>query len=225
MTPTTPAAWAVVVPVKGGAGAKSRLARSRGGPDPVLALALAQDCLEAVLTVRPALEVVVVTADEQVAGWARDAGAAVAADPGGGLDAAVRAGARHLLDGSLDGHAAGSPPGVAVLLGDLPALRPGDLAEALAACAAHPRAVVPDAEGTGTVLLTARDAAGLAPSFGAGSAARHEGLGHTRLDLDLPRLRTDVDDAASLRRALALGVGRHTLRALGPSRRESPAAG
>ena len=40
----------------------------------------------------------------------------------------------------------------------------------------------------------------------AGSLARD----CVRLDLDLPALRTDVDDDQALRRAVAIGVGRHT---------------
>lgn len=101
-----------------------------------------------------------------------------------------------------------------MLLGDLPALRPEDLRAALAACARLDRAVVPDADGSGTVLLTGLGPGRLEPSFGPGSAARHEALGHVRLPLDLPRLRTDVDDAASLAAAVALGAGPRTLAAL-----------
>ena len=93
-----------------------------------------------------------------------------------------------------------------MLLGDLPALLPEDLVAALSAAAAFERAVVPDADGTGTVLLTARRGA-LEPAFGPGSAERHVRAGHERLDLDLPRLRTDVDDDLSLTRARALGLG------------------
>jgi 2-phospho-L-lactate guanylyltransferase len=103
---------------------------------------------------------------------------------------------------------------VAVLLGDLPALRAEDLTAALGAAAAYPLAVVPDAAGDGTVLLTALAGADLTPAFGGGSAARHQAGGHHRLDLDLPRLRTDVDDDAALRAVVALGVGAATRRAL-----------
>jgi len=101
------------------------------------------------------------------------------------------------------------PGPVAVLLADLPALRPGDLSAALTACARHASAYVPDAEGSGTVLLAALDAARLSPAFGAGSAARHD-LVATRLELDLPRLRRDVDLQSGLRAAVSLGVGRRT---------------
>jgi 2-phospho-L-lactate guanylyltransferase len=73
---------------------------------------------------------------------------------------------------------------------------------------------VPDADGTGTVLLSALDSEHLVPAFGEGSAARHARLGHTLLELPLPGLRTDVDDLASLTAAAQLGLGPHTRAAL-----------
>lgn len=113
--------------------------------------------------------------------------------------------------GSGQGAAVGRP-GWAVLLGDLPALRAKDLVAALGRAAEHSRALVPDAEGTGTVLLTATDGPP-EPRFGPGSAQRHA-VDAVRLDLDLPSLRRDVDTAADLAAAVALGVGPHTARAL-----------
>jgi 2-phospho-L-lactate guanylyltransferase len=148
----------------------------------------------------PPARVHVVTSDAGVATRARRLGATVVPDPGEGLDAAVGAG----RDAAV-GATPGAP--VAVLLGDLPALRADDLVAALEAAARHTRSVVPDAAGTGTVLLTSLDGERLLPSFGAGSAARHEAAGYARLDLDLPRLRRDVDDDADLAVALSLGVG------------------
>jgi 2-phospho-L-lactate guanylyltransferase len=162
---------------------------------------------------------VVVTADPAAALAARAAGAEVVDEsrPGEGLVAAVR-------DGVV---AAGrrrpwSSRPAAVLLADLPALRPEDLEAGLAAAEAAfgrrpaaPMAVVPDADGTGTVLLAARTPAALDPAFGAGSLAEHVRRGAVRLDLDLPRLRRDVDTRADLDAALALGVGARTASALG----------
>jgi 2-phospho-L-lactate guanylyltransferase len=199
--------WHLVVPVKGGATAKSRLHPPHGVGREELALALATDCLTACCAGMPPGRVLVVTSDERVRRMAGDLGAVVAADPGAGLDAAVAAGRDHVLR-MLPGAS------VAVLLGDLPALRAEDLTAALGAAAAYPLAVVPDAAGDGTVLLTALAGADLTPAFGGGSAARHQAGGHHRLDLDLPRLRTDVDDDAALRAVVALGVGAATRRAL-----------
>jgi 2-phospho-L-lactate guanylyltransferase len=95
---------------------------------------------------------------------------------------------------------------VAALSSDLPALRPEELAAALGAAGAAPRCFVADAEGTGTTLLTAVGTP-LDPRFGAGSAAAHRASGAVLLDGAWPGLATDVDTAAALRTALALGVG------------------
>ena len=54
-----------------------------------------------------------------------------------------------------------------------------------------------------------------APRFGPDSASRHAADGAVRLELDLPRLRTDVDDLQSLVRVLELGAGPSTTAALG----------
>jgi len=202
--------WHLVVPVKGGSTAKSRLHPPDGVAREDLALALATDCLTACCAGMAPGRVLVVSSDERVRTVATTLGAGVVADPGTGLDAAVRAGRDRAV-------AAGPDTAVAVLLGDLPSLRPDDLTRALAAAADHPLAVVPDASGSGTVLLTALRGTDLSPSFGAGSAARHEAAGHRRLVLDLPRLRTDVDDDRALRTAVALGVGASTATVLAGS--------
>ena len=197
--------WGVVIPVKCGAYAKSRLSVPRVSRA-TLALAMAVDTVAAA---RAALTgpVLVVTSDRRVAQDVRSVGACVLADPGRGLAEAVAAG--------LDALPAGAR---AVLLGDLPALRPADLLAALAACAHHERAFVPDRPGTGTVLLTARAGSAPVPRFGEGSAAAHDAAGHTRVDLDLPSLRTDVDDVADLAAARILGVGPRTREALAAAR-------
>jgi len=59
------------------------------------------------------------------------------------------------------------------------------------------------------VLLTALSPKDLHPRFGSGSADQHA-RECVRLDLDLPALRTDVDDDKALRRAVEIGVGEHT---------------
>lgn len=195
--------WRLIVPVKDTAGAKSRLLLPREVDRSALALAMAQDTLTAAChTVSPA-RVTVVTPDPVLGAWARARGNRVVPDPGRGLDGAVVAG-WEVASGAF-----GEP--WAVLLGDIPALRPEDLGQALAACAGHPIAVVPDSDGTGTVLLTGRGRPH--PRFGPGSAARHGRHGIT-LDLDLPRLRRDVDTLDDLRAAASLGLGPATAAAL-----------
>jgi len=200
MTPRAPG-WTVVVPVKGGPGAKSRLAGSLdGGARRALADALALDTLDAVLATPSVSCVVVVTSEARFVPAAADDGPRVVHvdDPGRGLSAAVRAGIDAVSQGPC-----------AVLLGDLPALRPADLEAALANATPHERAFVPDADGTGTTLLTGRTPGALRPRFGTGSADAHAAEGHVRLDAGAS-LRRDVDTAADLEAAVALGVGRRT---------------
>lgn len=194
--------WQLVVPIKSRYAAKSRLVPPDGVARSDLALAFAQDTLTAVADVISADRLFVVTCDDQIAALLRFGGAQVIDDPGRGLNPAVEAGISAARDSD-----AGAPVGI--LLGDLPALTPGDLRTALAACAATESAVVPDRSGLGTVLLTHQEAGRLAPRFGHGSALRH-GQTARRLDLQLPRLRTDVDDLDALRQAATLGLGRHT---------------
>jgi 2-phospho-L-lactate guanylyltransferase len=198
--------WWVVVPVKRASSAKSRLQAPLSVPHVQLARAVALDTLAAVAGT-PGVRWAVVTGDREVAAWSRAHGGLVVVDPGGGLNAAALAGVAAV---PLAGAAA---VGVAVLLGDVPALRPADLTAALRLCARHPRAAIADHRGDGTVLLAARRGADLAPSFGPGSAARHAADG-VLLTPRLPRLRRDVDDAADLAAAVRLGVGPHTLAVL-----------
>ena len=99
----------------------------------------------------------------------------------------------------------------AALLGDLPALRPADLADALRAAASVDRGVVADAEGTGSTLVAARAGVAWQSSFGDGSFARHVELGCAPLPVpDASTLRRDVDTADQLAAARALGLGPRT---------------
>jgi 2-phospho-L-lactate guanylyltransferase len=186
--------WDVVVPVKPAARGKSRLAGFLGPTDrAALARAMALDTIEAAAATPGVARVLVVTADDEISA----AVPIVVDDPGGGLNAAVHAGVAQ----------AKAP--VAVLLGDLPALRPDDLRAALDLAAGHARAFVADAEGTGTTLLTGL--AGVSPRFGVGSAASHETQGHVRLELPAgSTLRRDVDVPADVAAVSRLGVGPRT---------------
>ncbi|TDB72457.1 2-phospho-L-lactate guanylyltransferase [Micromonospora sp. KC721] len=192
--------WTLVVPVKRLTAAKSRL---RGAlpvvPHEELALALAADTVRAAVACPAVAEVLVVTADAAVAAAAGAVGARAVPDrPEAGLNAAFRHGAR------LAGRR-----WVAGLTADLPALRPAELAAALRAAATGPavRRFVPDAPGTGTVLLAAPPGVPLDPRFGVGSAAAHRASGALPLTGDWPSLRRDVDTAADLAAAARLGLG------------------
>lgn len=184
------------MPVKGGPGAKSRLRFLTPRYRATLAAAMAMDTVAATLTTPGVGEVVVVSADDATRAWAAAMGAAVTGDAGAGLDAAVLAATE------------GRRGRVAVLLADHPALRPADLAAALAGCSRHERAVVADDDGTGTALLAACDVP-LRPAFGAGSLRRHVRGGHHAVPAGRS-VRLDVDDSAALGAALRWGVGPHT---------------
>jgi 2-phospho-L-lactate/phosphoenolpyruvate guanylyltransferase len=184
--------WTVVIPVKRLAGAKSRLRGALpAARHPELVLQMARSTVSAALACDSVSRILVVTGDPVVR--AELASVGFVDDPGGGLNAALR-------------HAATlAPPsdGVAALTADIPAVRPSELAEALSQCVV--RSFVPDAPGTGTVLLAAPQGVPLDPHFGADSAAAHEASGALRLTGDWPALRRDVDTADDLAEAYALG--------------------
>jgi 2-phospho-L-lactate guanylyltransferase len=195
--------WSVVVPAKRLDVAKSRLRplTAGGAPDAHarLVLALLADTVAAVLACPAVDGVVVVTDDPTAAEVVRRLGARIVSDePDRGLNPALAHGARRA------GGAA-----VAAVSSDLPALRPAELAAALEAAGAHPRCFVPDAQGTGTTLLTAAGAP-LAPAFGPGSAAAHRAGGAVELAGPWPGLSRDVDTEEDLREALRLGAGPRT---------------
>ena len=201
--------WVAVVPVKGGPGGKSRLA---GHPERArLADAFALDTVSALLAAPGVAGVVVVTADGPVAARLSELGAVIvveaprsrapATDP---LNAAIVQG--------IDAARARFPQcGIAVVAGDLPALRSADVETALGLAAAHERAMLPDAAGTGTTALFALAGVPLRPRFGPGSRAAHEAAGHVPLPLPgTASIRRDVDTVDDLAEALGLGVGRYT---------------
>lgn len=204
---STESPWHLVVPVKGGPQAKSRLNAPEGVDHASLATALALDTVTAAAAAVGPSHVLVVTSGAGITEQVAALGVRVLADPGSGLNPAVSAGLADL-------HRAGRDGPTGVLLGDLPAVRVGELRQALDAASHGGPSFVPDAVGTGTVLLTGSSPPQVEPHFGAGSASAHELAGHERLELDLPGLRTDVDDEASLRLVLCLGVGTHTARLL-----------
>ncbi|MGZ6744163.1 MAG: 2-phospho-L-lactate guanylyltransferase [Nocardioides sp.] len=194
------ASWGVVVPVKRLLLAKSRLAAYGDDRRQALALAFAADV---VVAAREVAEVLVVTDDEQAAEVLGGLGALVVPDdPDAGLNPALSHGAD-----LLRAHDAGL--GVATLSADLPALRPEDLAEALARVPRGGRGFVADLAGTGTTLLAAGPGAALGPAYGPGSRDSHLASGAVELAA-AAGLRRDVDTPEDLEAAAALGLGPHT---------------
>lgn len=176
--------WTVVIPVKPAQVGKSRL--DVPGVDRAdLARAIALDTIEAAAEVA---RVVVVTADPSIVLPGVEV---VAEDAPRGIAAAVEDGL----------HVAG-PSRRAVLLGDVPGLRPADLALALALAKDVRLGAVPDAEGEGTTLVTAREG-DLPAAFGPGSWARHLAAGFAELAVAASSsLRRDVDRPEHLTGAL-----------------------
>lgn len=210
------------MPVKPSAVGKSRL--EVPGVDRVaLARAIALDTIAAAAACDFVAQVVVVTDDGWMPLHATDIPRlrfVPESDPPG-LDpaSAARFSALGRLDAAIArGAAAASSGPRAALLGDLPALRPGDLGVALEEAAAHERAVVADAEATGSTLVTAAADAPWATAFGDGSFARHVALGCVPLEIpDASTLRRDVDTAAQLEAAASLGLGPRTAALLAAS--------
>jgi 2-phospho-L-lactate/phosphoenolpyruvate guanylyltransferase len=185
----------LLVPLKPLALAKSRL-RGAVPPDQHedLVLRLAIQTVRAARAAAGVDRLIVIT-DDLLAAQRLGPFAEIAPDPGGGLNHALRT------------VAAGRSGVVAAMPADLPALRPDQLTEALAAADGcdTARAFVPDAAGIGTVLLTARTGPRLDPLFGPDSAHAHLESGASRLDGDWPTLRRDVDTPADLAAVAELG--------------------
>ncbi|MBF6470914.1 MULTISPECIES: 2-phospho-L-lactate guanylyltransferase [Nocardia] len=204
-----PHAVHAVIAVKSLDRAKSRLAdRLRPEHRARLVLAMLADTVTATAAVGAVVSITVVTPDPAVADLARTLGADVHPEPRrpgiDGLNAALAATADAL-------RGAHGPIDLLALQADLPALRPEELSDMLAAAPRGLRSIVVDYEGSGTAALVVRDpVAALDPRFGPGSARSHIDAGAVDLSGDWPGLRLDVDTADDLDRAVALGAGNAT---------------
>ena len=130
----------------------------------------------------------VVTPDPAAGAVAREAGAAVVPDPGGGQGAAVEAG---LLR-------AGTGP-VLVVNSDLPTVSAADLQALAEAIPASGISLAAAEDGT-TNALGLSDATLFAPLYGAGSAARFRAHAARSVPVTRPGLRDDADSLADLLR-------------------------
>ena len=191
----------LVVPIKRLDRAKSRLRGAVPAEEHAdLVLALLLDTVTAAAQAHGVRRILVVCEDERIPAALTGTGVECVDERGlPGLNAALTFGTEYLR----------TPAGtVGALQADLPALRPAELTAALRAAARHGRSFVRDAEGTGTTLLLSRSARDLRPMFGPGSAARHAGSGAYEVDpAALASLTRDVDTAADLDAAAALGLG------------------
>jgi 2-phospho-L-lactate guanylyltransferase len=219
--------WVAVVPVKDPARAKSRLGGGGGSGSgdaggwaseadrAGLAQAFAQDVLGALQGAPSVSRVVVITGSHENSRLAEALSCESLADPTTSLNDAIRFAADSI---------SGEEP-ICLWVSDLPCLQSADVETVLAQAAAvfargqvqeergRTQAFVADDKSVGTTALLARAPKYLTPHFGLNSAATHEAAGATPLP-GTPRARLDVDTQDDLRRAIALGVGPATQRAL-----------
>lgn len=201
----------LIIAVKRLSAAKTRLA-SAFTPEvrESLVLAMLLDTISAASSVMTVRSITVVTPDAVAADAVRELGARVHLDPTpeghpdplnnaiAETEAAIRA----------------DTPNIGVLQGDLPALQPRELAEAISRARRSERSFVSDRHGTGTSALFAFGVP-LAPLLGTDSARRHRDSGAVELTGRWPGLRCDIDTPADLATALGLGVGALTKNTVG----------
>lgn len=205
MPTTSSHRFAVLVPVKPPAFAKSRLGDLGDAARRDLATAFAVDTVAAALACRAVERVLVVTDDHELAAGFADLGVDVL--PDGTVDD---------LNGTLrlaaaEMHRRAPSLRLVALCADLPALRADDLARALDGSAPAGMSFVADADGVGTTAVVAMTLDAFAPCFGPDSRRRHLDVGAHEIDsVDVPTLRRDVDDRTGLAEARQLGLGPRT---------------
>jgi 2-phospho-L-lactate/phosphoenolpyruvate guanylyltransferase len=205
----------LIIAVKRLAAAKTRLAPvfSAATRERVV-LAMLVDTVTAATKVSSVRGITVVTPDELAAEAARQLGADVLADPTPDGHPDPLNNAIIVAEAAISDNKASN---TVVLQGDLPALQPRELAEAITAARAHTRSFVADRHGSGTAALFAFGST-LQPHFGPDSAQRHRHSGAVELTGPWPGLRCDIDTPDDLMAARRLGVGAATAAAVARTR-------
>ncbi|WP_218014534.1 CofC family guanylyltransferase [Mycolicibacterium palauense] len=217
----------LIIAVKRLASAKTRLASAFSAEyREQLVLAMLVDTIAAARRVRALASITVVTPDEAAAAAVTELGAEAVHDPTPDghpdpLNNAIDVAAATVPAGGVTttraartdqaARAAQGIPNIVVLQGDLPAMQPHELTEAIATARRYPRSFVADRHGTGTVALFGFGVP-LNPRFGPDSAARHRDSGAIELTAAWPGLRCDIDTPEDLISARSLGVGAMTRR-------------
>jgi 2-phospho-L-lactate guanylyltransferase len=202
--PSSATRFAVLVPVKPPSVGKSRLGDLGDRSRTDLASAFAADTVTAALACDLVARVLVVTDDHVLAGDLAGMGVEVIPDGTGDLNGT-------LVQAAAEMHRRDPGLRLAALCADLPALRPQELAAALAATDGSRMSFVADEERVGTTAVIAPSIETFRPAFGPGSRREHlEAGAHEVVEVDVPSLRRDVDDPANLAEAMLLGVGPRT---------------
>ena len=200
-----PARYAVLVPVKPPAIAKSRLAPLGDDARRDLAAAFAADTVAAVLSCEVVDRALVVTDDHVLARTMSDLGADVIPDGTSDLNGT-------LVQAAAEMHRRDPGLRLAVVCADLPALRAAELGVGAGGGVARrhvvrhrPRRASARPSSPHRTSTRSGRRSGPAPGSSTSRRVRTRSTGST-----CPRVRRDVDDPADLDEALALGVGPRT---------------
>ncbi|MEH1015979.1 2-phospho-L-lactate guanylyltransferase [Micromonospora sp. CPCC 206060] len=195
----TDGSWVVVVPAKPFTAAKTRCAGLDGSERSTLARAMLVDVVGRLTQARRVRAVVVAATDPDVVGAALACGAAVAGTTRGpDLN-------QEVIDALTAASAALPDARLAVAMADLVGAEPSDFDDALAAAGSRPRAIVSDADGTGTTMVMVTAPGEFRPFLGPGSRRRFLAGGYHDLPVTAAGLRRDVDTVAHL---VSLGIDR-----------------
>ena len=214
----------VVIAVRGGPTAKSRCETALTPAQRArLVEAMLEDMIEAAAGAPGVRQLWVVTPTHALASLAEERGARVVRQTG---ERGLNAGFAQAL-AAIEGEAPYEP--VALLPGDLPLLKPGDLEAALVLARTHDVVLAPAIADGGTGAVVMRAGVRLPPSFGPDSFARHaaiaDDLGLSRAVVMATSLGLDLDLPADFAAVLALGPATRTarqLRAWGRGERIAP---
>ncbi len=186
------------MPIKPVAIAKSRLSAIAAPQREQLARAFTRDALDAVLASPLVAHVIVVGDTTEVPA---DSRVRPLVEP--------RADLSHALDIGLDTLDPEQP--VAIVVCDIPALRPAEITTALTEGGRYRWSMICDRNGTGTTMLMSPRQRDLQHRFGHRSRAAHVAMGAADLaHLPVPGLRCDVDTEVDLWDAHRMGVGENT---------------